>query len=83
MRPTDTSPEAQRLLDEHHRRMTPLERWRAVDQAWQTARALAFAGLRLDHPHATEAELEDLWAERRLGRELFAKVVAQRDRVRR
>ena len=77
-RPTDTSPEVQRILDAHALSMSPAEKLAAVDDAWRTARALALAGLRIDHPDATEEELEELWAERRLGSELYRKVVAWR-----
>ena len=58
--------------------MTPAERMAAVAEAWETARTLALAGLRLDHPGESEAELELRWAERRLGKDLFDKAMAQR-----
>jgi hypothetical protein len=69
------------MLDDHHRRMTPAEKVAAVRDAWQSARALALAGLRLDHPHESDEELEERWAERRLGRELYRRVVAKRASV--
>ena len=71
MRPTDTSLETQRRMDEHYRQMTPAEKAEAVRAAWCTARTLALAGLRLDYPGECEEVLEARWAERRLGRELF------------
>lgn len=78
MRPRDTSPDVQRMLDEHYLRMTPAEKAEAVRDAWRTARTLALAGLRLDHPGETEAQLEARWAERRLGPELDARAEARR-----
>ncbi len=78
MRPADTSPEAQRIMDEHYRRMTPAEKMAQVQDAWRSARILALAGLRLDFPDATEQELEDRWAERRLGTRLFKLADARR-----
>lgn len=77
MRPTDTSLEAQELMDDHYRRMSPAEKFEAVRDAWSSARALALAGLRLDHPGESEEALEARWAERRLGSELYARVVAR------
>lgn len=77
MRPNDTSPEVQRRMDEHYRRMTPAEKGEVVRAAWRTARALALAGLRLDYPDESEAALEARWAERRLGPELFSRAKAR------
>ena len=79
MRPRDTSPDAQRMMDEPHRRMTPGEKLQALEDAWETARTLALAGLRLDHPDETEDQLEDRWAERRLGTDLFQRARAYRE----
>lgn len=78
MLPRDTSSDVQRLMDEHYRRMTPTEKLAAVDDAWQTARTLALAGLRLDFPQATEEQLALRWAERRLGKSLFERAMARR-----
>ncbi len=78
MLPRDTSSDVQRLMDEHYRRMTPAEKLAAVDDAWQTARTLALAGLRLDFPQETEEQLDLRWAERRLGKPLFERAMAQR-----
>ena len=78
MRSSDTSSDVQRLMDEHYLRMTPAEKFTALDDAWQTARTLALAGLRLDFPGETEEQLELRWAERRLGTPLFERAMAQR-----
>jgi len=78
MQPRDTSPEIQRRMDAHYRQMTPAEKGEAVRAAWNTARTFALAGLRLDHPGESDVDLEARWAERRLGRELFRRVMARR-----
>jgi hypothetical protein len=77
MRPGDTAPEVQKRMDEHYRRMTPAEKAEAVRDAWNTARTLALAGLRLDHPGESDEQLEARWAERRLGRALFGRALAR------
>lgn len=76
MRPSDTAPGVQERMDEHYRRMTPAEKAEAVRGAWDTARTLALAGLRLDFPGESDEQLEARWAERRLGKTLFGRVVA-------
>lgn len=75
MQPLDTSAEVQKKLDEHYRRMTPIEKADFLRSAWSSARAMALAGLRLDYPDESEAKLEARWASRRLGPELYAKVM--------
>ena len=78
MRSRDTSSDVQRMMDEHYRRMTPAEKFAALEDAWQAARTLALAGLRLDFPIETEKQLELRWAERRLGTPLFRRAMAKR-----
>ncbi len=78
MRPADTSPIVQKMMDEHYLRMTPAEKADVVRDAWETARALAFAGLRIDYPGEDEEQLEARWAERRLGTSLYRRVIAKR-----
>jgi hypothetical protein len=71
MRPSDTHPEIQRLLDAHALRMTPAEKAQAVRSAWRTARALQLAGLRELYPRDSEERLRERLAERWLGPELY------------
>ena len=78
MRSPDTSGDVQRMMDTHYRRMNPAEKLASVDDAWQTARIVALAGLRLDFPEETEEQLDLRWAERRLGKRLFEHAMAQR-----
>ena len=65
-------------MDEHYSRMTPAEKGEAVRDAWRTARTLGLAGLRLDHPGESDAQLEARWAKRRLGAKLFGLAMARR-----
>ncbi len=71
MRPSDTSPEAQRIMDDHYRQMTPAEKLAMLKESWATARTMALAGLRLEFPNETQEELDARWAERRLGKKLY------------
>ena len=59
MRPRDTAPEVQRMLDEHYRQLSPMEEVELVRDAWRTARALQIAGLRDQFPDASEDELAE------------------------
>ena len=52
----DTSPEMERLQIDLWRRMSPLEKARAVDGLSLATQALALAGIRQRHPHASERE---------------------------
>lgn len=71
MRPRDTSPEAQRLMDEHYRRMSVAEKAEALRQAWRTARRLQLAGLRSQFPDESEDQLQERLERRWLGDELY------------
>lgn len=61
---SDTTPEAERVLTEVYRRMTPAQRWRNLGQAYQDARALHAAGLRLWNPAVSEREITEDWIRR-------------------
>lgn len=64
---TDTSPEAQRVLTEVYRRLSPSRKWLLVGQAYHTLRLLHAAGVQLRNPRAgARAVLED-WIHRVLG----------------
>src|SRR5438309_1870521 len=64
---TDTSPEAQRVLDEAYRRMPPERKWRLMEGAYRTARALHEAGYRMRHPDATRTDIQADWRRMALG----------------
>lgn len=66
----DTTEEAERVQVEIWRRMSDIERARAITGACRAARAFAFAGLRSRHPDASEGMLVALCAELTAGPEL-------------
>ena len=52
----DTSPDVQRLQAGLWRRMSPLEKARAVSEITRTVQELSLAGIRQRHPGASERE---------------------------
>src|SRR4051794_19213002 len=64
---TDTTPEAQRVLNECLRRMSPERRWRMILDLQRTARALHEAGYRMRHPGATRRAIQADWRKMALG----------------
>lgn len=66
----DTDPEAERVQLEILRRMPPWRKMELVDDAIQTSRTLAMAGLRSRHPDATPEELQRRFFGLWLGEEL-------------
>jgi hypothetical protein len=63
---SDTSPEAERVLTDVYRRMTPAQKWRILGQLYQDARALHAAGLRHRNPNVTPREITEDWIWRHL-----------------
>jgi hypothetical protein len=55
---SDTSPDAQAIQDEIHRRMTGEERLKLAFEMSEMARNFALARLRREHPDWTEWELK-------------------------
>ena len=74
MNDNDTSPQAQRILCEIYRRMTPAEKFERIFSAYRFGRQLNMAGIRLSNPGATEEQVWHIWARRHLGDELYEKV---------
>jgi len=74
MRPADTSPEAWRPLLDIYRRMTPDEKLQRTVDLSTFLRSVCEAGVRAEHPQASEREVFLRVTQRTLGRELFAKV---------
>ena len=68
--PSDTSPEAQAVLIDIYRRMSPADKWRQLADLYQRARVLHETGYRLRHPDASEREIADDWLVRTLGPDL-------------
>ena len=71
---SDTSPEAERTQVEAWRRMSPIEKLRAVAEISRTVEELALAGIRLRHPNASDRECFLRLAVLKLGREVASRV---------
>ena len=67
---SDTSPEADRVLAEVYRRMTPAQKWRLLGRMYDDARALHAAGMRRWGPAVTPREIIEDWIRRNLGVDL-------------
>jgi hypothetical protein len=67
---SDTSPEADRVLVEVYRRMSPREKWLQLGRMYEDARALHAAGMRLRNPAVTSREITEAWIRTNLGIEL-------------
>ena len=65
-------------MDAWYRSLTPTERGDILRNLWATGRALQLAGLRARFPNESEEQLELRLAERWLGAELFARVMAHK-----
>ena len=66
----DSSPEAERLQIDLWRRMSPLDKGRAVDGLCSATDELALTGIRQRHPHAPERECRLRLAVFKLGPQL-------------
>ncbi|HKI30620.1 MAG TPA: hypothetical protein VKA46_01915 [Gemmataceae bacterium] len=73
MRPNDTSPEAQRVLNEVYRRMTPGQKWLRLGQVYREARLLHAAGVGLRKPSATPQDVVEDWMRLQFGLGLSAR----------
>jgi hypothetical protein len=65
--PSDTSVEAERVLTEIQRRLSPAQKWRILGEMYQDARLLHAAGVRLRHPAATPRDILAAWMTHHLG----------------
>ena len=70
----DTSPEAEKILTELYRDMPVTKKVRLIFNAYNTARQLAMAGIKLSNPGATEKQIRRLWAKQHLGEKLYNEV---------
>src|SRR5882724_3796102 len=68
--PTDTRPEAEKVLNEVFRRMTPAEKWQRLEDLYLQGQVLHAAGYRDRHPGATPQDIHDDWLDLTLGPEL-------------
>ena len=71
---SDTSLEAERAQVELWRRMSPLEKVRAVTEIGRAVQQLSLAGIRLRHPDASDQECMLRLAVLKLGRQLACRV---------
>lgn len=67
--PNDTSPEAEAVLIDCLRRMSPAEKWRRLEDMYRQGRALHAAGVRMRLPNATDAEINEDWLLLTVGKE--------------
>jgi hypothetical protein len=65
---TDTTPDAQRVLDDCLRRMPAGRKWQVLLNLFRTARALHEAGFRMREPGATRRSIQADWRKMALGR---------------
>jgi hypothetical protein len=67
---SDTSPEVRARMLEIYARMTPREKFQRVLALTEMSWLMAIAGLRKQHPEASERALRRLLAQRMYGKEL-------------
>lgn len=58
---TDTAPEAERVLVDLFRKMTPAQKWRRLNDIYRRARLLHATGVEARNPSATPAVIRDDW----------------------
>jgi hypothetical protein len=78
---SDTSIEAERAQVELWRRMSPLEKVRAVTEIARAVQQLSLAGIRLRHPDASDQECMLRLAVLKLGRQLACSVYPEITRL--
>ena len=78
---SDTSLEAEREQVELWRRMSPLEKVRAVTEIGRAVQQLSLAGIRLRHPDASDQECMLRLAVLTLGRQLASRVYPETTRL--
>jgi hypothetical protein len=71
---SDTTPEAQRVLDASYNRMSMAARWKLVWQLHEQSRSLFAAGVRMRNATATDAEIADLWLRETLDPQVYSEV---------
>jgi hypothetical protein len=64
---SDTSAEAERVLTEVYRRMSPGEKWLRLGEMYRDARVLHAAGVRLRNPAATARDIHEAWLSGHVG----------------
>ncbi len=74
MEPSDTSPEARRILNEGYRRMTPTQKLQRVESLNRMLLLLQKARIRADYGEISDEEMRMRLGSLRLGRETMMKV---------
>ena len=75
----DTSAEAEAVLCKLYRNMTIAQKAQRLFSAYRMGKMLSMAGIRMNHPDASEEQIWHLWARRHLGDELYEKVYQGRN----
>jgi len=70
----DTSVEAEAMLCQLYRNMTIAQKAQRLFSAYRMGKMLSMAGIRMNHPDATEEQVWHHWARRHLGEDLYEKV---------
>lgn len=70
----DTHPDIHAMQILAYRSMSPAQKFRLVEDMWETLQTLAFAGVRSRHPGSSPAEEQRYLAEVLLGLELANRV---------
>ncbi len=78
MNNTDTSPEAEKVLIEILRNMSPAKKGDLVFDVLKMGRDIAIAGLRYRFPNSADEQIRLLYAEQHLGEKLFREVYGDR-----
>jgi hypothetical protein len=79
MAASDTSAEAEEIQCRLYRNMTIAQKAQRVFSAYRMGKMLSMAGIRMNHPDATDEQIWHLWARRHLGDELYEKVYRGRN----
>ena len=79
---SDTSLKAERAQVELWRRMSPIDKLRAVTEISRAVQQLSLAGIRLRHPEASDEDCMMRLAILKLGRRLACQVYPQAARLR-
>jgi hypothetical protein len=81
MAANDTSKEAEEVLCRLYRNMSIPQKARRIFSAYRMGKMLSMAGIRMNHPEASEEQVWHLWARRHLGDELYEKFLQRRNKM--
>jgi hypothetical protein len=71
---TDTTHEAEQVLIDIYRRMSVSDKWRLLNELYDTGRLLHEAGFRQRRPDATPADVVDDWMKLTLDQDVYRQV---------